>query len=184
MDRTINLGISDLYLDLGIGVQVNGRVRLGKIVAYGHTEGPVNEDRPYIPDLLVIRSVEGSVWSIGRSEREAIEIGEDGLQKIIKSGRVSTSYTPKEWFSTEWIIVEEKDITSFPLTEEDEVRARRSKQLLAEAESVKGDPIRKLSLLHAAGVLARMGLSSVVSVLESTKDPSESLSDAFLRTKK
>ncbi len=156
----------------------------GTVIAHGPSEGPV-PPLPYVPDVIVVRCLDGSVWSFGRGEEAVASMDDSSVDRLEKAGRMLRHRTGSpEWIHGNWVMVEsESAITQFSLAEEPAERIKAAKQVFVQASS-EADISKRISLLERGARLVGVDLQKFVSDLRSSGADGESLVDAFKRMNK
>jgi len=150
------------------------------LVAYGMEE-ELLEDLPLIPDFLIVRKGDG-FWRLNRTGEA--NVGPEWYQRVVQAGLVRALSAEVPWEDGSWAIVEEDEAVLFPMGEEEQRRAKRAQELVGQATSTRGDPEKALSMLRAAGGLARIPLAKLIIRLESMRERrDESLVDIYRRSK-
>lgn len=89
------------------------------------------------------------------------------------------------FFEGMWVAVEEGGAVTFDAASEREWRSRRSQELIREASSLRGDPVRALGMVQAAGRLQGFDAAGFVRRLQLSKQsPDEDLVDVLRRVRK
>ena len=148
------------------------------VVAYG----PVPEDLPAVPDFVILNEG-GELWMADRDSKSPIQ--PENLEELLRERGASPLNPPRPWREGGWYCVEDDgSATWFERSREKEWRRARAASLLRRAEALRGDPVKKLSMLAAAGSMERVDVPGLISLLEARREsPDESLADIYRRAR-
>lgn len=143
-----------------------------KVIAYGP-----QDVTPCIPGYVLLEGDDGAKRCIHKSDPRP-----DSDQAI--PGTLTYLKDPCILFDGMWIAVEDEGATAFMAASEKEWRTERAQKLVMEAASLKGDPMRILKMVQAAGRLQGLDAPGLVRRLQLSKNsPDESLIDVLKRVK-
>lgn len=136
--------------------------------------GPKSELFPFVPEFLILDSVDGNSYKFPENGSKVDSIGlNEEFEAIL---------FPVEYKSDHWCIVEEdRTLAWFPRQDKTQWLTKRAMGLISEAK-LKSNPLKSLQTLEAAAKLCGFDLQELLSFLESNRDsPSESLEQIFQR---
>lgn len=136
--------------------------------------GPKSELFPFIPEFLILDSVDGNSYKLPENGSKVDSIGLDEQFEAI--------LFPTEYKSDHWCIVEEnRTLTWFPRQDRTQWLTKRAMSLVSEAK-FKSNPLKSLKTLEAAAKLCGFDLQELLGFLESNRgSPTESLEQIFKR---
>ncbi len=151
-----------------------------RIVAYGMSNRLPPTEKPYVPELVIIKDDDKNLLQI---EKEA----ETKLKFTKFPGPLTSDEfelcSPVEWEIGKWMAAEVDGISQFHPTEEENWKKDRAQQLITESAKYK-DPVQRIEILTTAANLLNLDIDTLIQGLEKKRASlNESLADIYQRTK-
>lgn len=150
-----------------------------QIIAYGMKDQLLPKQRPYVPELLILKDEEQQLYQVEKYGNLDVK-----LRKY--AGSIIDTFEqcnpPVQWKFGHMIAVDQDGIEQFHPSEEEKWRATRAQQLVDNAKQ-SSDPIQTIAALSTASHLVNLDLSALVRDLTAQKLENESLVDTFKRVK-
>lgn len=109
---------------------------------------------------------------------------EVNLSLMIQSLQATKFEGNLSWFRNEWLLFDDGSPKLIPIGEVERWKSEKSQELLKQAQSMTGDPDRRIVLLRVAAKLGNVPLKSIMDKIESArKSKNERLEDLFQRIK-
>jgi len=135
-----------------------------KITAHG----PPSSNKPYVPKIVVLDDGSKNYLSDPQDfDTESLENPVD-----VPDGH---------WFS----VLEDGSVETFPIEQVSTWSAKKASEIILQVQGpgILGDPLRRLSLLHAAAALVGVPLNDLLMAIRHFEGESESIYEAFVRMK-
>ena len=146
-----------------------------KIVGYGPSAAAL----PFVPDFILVQDDHLGTRCILRSDpRTGSEEPVPGVH-VAHSGGVPFA-------DGMWVCIEsDAEARTFLASAEKEFRSRRAQELAAYAMTLKGDPVRTLEIVQAAGALQGMDVPGLARRLQHSQErPDEPLPEVLERLRR
>ena len=151
-----------------------------KVIGYG----PVEDDRPFYPAILVLQGEESKYLFRDESFSSPLNelLPDEAFQELIEKGKLQ-EFGHIEYKSGFWFSIEEDGVRWFPASETHKLRSERAKILMEEGKKrTISDPLESLRLLSLAGKLAGTDVKKLIKSLEEVrKNDDETLDELFER---
>lgn len=142
-----------------------------EIVAYG----PPATSPWHIPDFLVVKEG-GILLKVGAGG----SAGEEANLAALTSEGLVTKVPSMPWTVGQWLVVDDGSVRQMWGPEMKGWMESKSKELLHQAQSMSGDPERRVVLLRASAKLAGVPLDAVLEGLEGVRaSPTDRLEELY-----